>query len=1044
MRECPRCGRPAAPEARYCPACGTALAEPASPPARARKTVTVMFADVSGFTSLSERLDPESLEQVMTTYFTEMRGIVERHGGVVEKLIGDGFMAVFGVPVVHEDDALRAARAALDMRAALADLNAELGRHWDVHLRVHTGINTGEVVVGQGADDRPLTLGDTVNVAQRLESTAGPGEILIGPGTALLLRDAARLSQVASLRLKGKASPVEAWRLHGVGHDAEAARAPMHAFAGRRSELRLLRDTFDTVVASRRPAMVTVVGAAGVGKSRLTRELVDEISDRATVLVGRCLPYGEGITYRPLAEIVRRLTGFPDEAAIAALAGHGPEARRIAARVARVAGVDSGGVTVEESQWAVRRLFEIRAAQHPVIVVVDDIHWAEPTLLELLEHVWTFAGDVPLMAICIARPELVERHPHWGLIEGRGTVLSLGPLPEEDAAALLHRLAGEDLEPAERDRLLATAEGNPFFLEQMVAMRAEPGAAADGPPATIQALLAARIDALPAAERAVLEVAAVEGRTFHRGAVRELLAGTPDADLDAHLDAHLGALARRQLIRPGPGDLPGEPAYRFAHILVRDVAYGLTPKARRADLHERFAAWLESSAGSGHREIVGYHLEQAHRCHAELRPRADADRRPLATRAAQHLGAAGRTALDRGDLPAGVNLLDRAAGVLPPGDPERMRLLPDLGMALVQLGRLPHAERILVDAARDAEERDERVAHAHALTARFFAHVQVDSEAATAEFSERFESFLATFEEAGDDLGLARLWRAQALVHWLGCRAGDAETAWTRAVRHARRAGDEQARADAEVWIASAARDGPTPVPSAIARCKAILEQLRADRRSQALTLRPLASLHAMAGRFREARALIGEADAIVADLGMSMHAAGAEDAAFVALLAGDTAYAERALRDACARFEEMGERALLASQAGLLARTLGLQGRDDEALALTDTALAAAAADDLAAQMVILGVRAQLLARRGELATADRLSAEAVALSKQTDWLNEQGDAHRARADVLAASGHVEPSVASIRAALALYDRKGNVAQAREARAALAGAVAA
>jgi class 3 adenylate cyclase/tetratricopeptide (TPR) repeat protein len=1031
MGDCPRCGRAAAPEANFCAGCGMRLAGRAASAPHARKTVTILFADVSGFTALGERLDPESLEQVMARYFAAMRAVVERHGGTVEKFIGDGFMVVFGVPVVHEDDALRAARAALEMRAALEPLNEELGRRWDVHLRTHTGINTGEVVVGESFDGQPLTLGDTVNVAQRLESAAGPSEILVGPATARLLRDAARLTPVEPLQLKGKATPIEPWRLHSIGPDRERAHRPAD-LVGRRAELCLLRDAFDGVVASRRPALVTVVGPAGIGKSRLSRELTAAVAERATVLVGRCLPYGEGITYWPLAEVVRRLTGFPDEAAIAALAAPDPDAQRIAARVARVAGFEPGGVTVEESHWAVRRLLEIRAAQHPVIVVIDDVHWAEPTLLDLLDHVWTYAGDVPLMAICNARPELLERRPDWG---DRGTVVPLGPLADAEAAALLDQLgagAGDD----ERARVLATAEGNPFFLEQVVAMRAEPGRAGAGPPDSIQALLAARIDGLPPPERAVIEVAAVEGRTFHLGAAAELLGHRDPAALDALVDA----LVRRQLIRPSGGELPGERGYRFAHILIRDVAYGLIPKTRRADLHERFAGWLERRAGSGHAEIVGHHLEQAHRCHAELRPRADAERRPLDTRAAEHLGGAGRSALGRGDLPAGVNLLERAAGVLAPGDAARGRLLPDLGMALVQLGRLPRAERVLADAAREAAERDDEIAGAHALTARFFAHVQVDSEAATADFAGRFERFRATFEDSADDLGLARLWHAQALVHWLACRSADAETAWTRAVRHARRAGDEQARADALVWLASAARDGPTPVPQALARCKAILEQLHADRRSQALTLRPLASLHAMSDRPGEARELIAAADAIVADLGMSLHAAGAGDAAFVALLAGDTAGAEAALRVSYAHLEEMGERALLASTAALLGRTLCAQGRDDEALTFAETGLAAAAGDDLAAQIVCREVRAEVLARRGDLGGALALSGEAVALANRTDLLSERADALMVRADVLRVAGEPGTAGRTLRDALALYERKGNVVGARRARVAAAG----
>jgi predicted ATPase len=784
--------------------------------------------------------------------------------------------------------------------------------------------------------------------------------------------------------------------------------------------------------------MVTVLGPAGIGKSRLAKELAAAVDQRATVLVGRCLPYGEGITYWPLVEIVRRLTGLPDEAAIAALAGHGQEARRIATRIARLVAIEPGGVAADEAHWAVRRLLEIRATRHPVIVVVDDIHWAEPSLLELLEHVWTFAADVPLLGICLARPDLLERRPGWGERDGAG-VMTLGPLAAGDAAALLGTLTeGRGVDADEAARVLTAAEGNPFFLEQMVAMRAEGEGAAAGIPATIQALLAARIDALPAPERAALGSAAVEGRHFHRGAVAEML----PAEERERLDASLAALVRRQLIRPGGAELPGESGFRFAHILVRDVAYELLTKAARADLHQRYAAWLKRRAGTGFAEIVGYHLEKAHRCHAELRPGAEAERAAIGIEAAHHLGGAGRLALGRGDLPAGVNLLERATAVLAADDPERGRLMPDLGMALAQLGRLPHAEEVLVAAARSAALRGARSAEAHALTARFFARVQTDSEAAAADLRRQFDGLRRTFDADGDDLGLARLWRADGLVHWLEGRSADAEVAWMRAVRHARRAGDEHARADALVWIASAARDGPTPVEPAIARCNAIMEQLQADRRSQGLTLRPLAALHAMCGRFAEARALLDRATETFSELGVSMHAAISEDEALVALLCGDAAAAEAALRLSYVHLEQMGERALLANTAGLLAHALCAQGRDADALAFTDVAQAAAAADDLAAQILYRTVRARVLAGRADLAAADRLSSEAVALAERTDWLNDHADALMARAAVLCPMDRQGEAREAIGTAIALYERKGNVVALARARETLEGAV--
>jgi class 3 adenylate cyclase/tetratricopeptide (TPR) repeat protein len=1035
MASCPRCGRAAAEGASFCSACGAPLAVDAPRTTQARKTVTVLFADVSGFTSLSERLDPESLQQLMTRYFDEMRRVIARHGGTVEKLIGDAIMAVFGVPVLHEDDAPRAARAALEMHASLEALNDDLAERWDVRLRTHTGLNSGVVVVGSGAGGEQFTYGDTVNVAQRLEAAAAPGEILVGSLTARLLDGVGELARIAPLHLKGKAEPVEAWRLEAVDAHGQRTNGSLSELVGRRAEGAILRDAFDALVGTGRPGVVTILGPAGIGKSRLARAFVEAIDDRAEVVAGRCLPYGEGITYWPLGEIVRRLAGRAEERAVADAAGGGPEAAMIAERIVRVIGTAPGAVAIEESHWAARRLLEIRAAQRPLVVLLDDVHWAEPTLMDLVEHVATFAAEVPLLLVCLSRPELLDRYPTWPATGRRHAVIELGPLADDDAARLLHRLtAGTTVDPDDAERLLATAEGNPFFLEQIVAMRAEPGATGPGTPATIHSLLAARIDALPRTERAVLERAAVEGRGFHRSALAELL----DPEDRAALDAGLEALARRRLVSPGRGELPGEAGYHFTHILVRDVAYELLPKARRADLHERYAAWLDRRAGPRYAELVGYHYEQAHRWHAELRPRAAAERRALAGAAAARLGAAGRGALERGDLPGGVNLLERTAALLDSDDPERGEVLPELGLALVQIGQLPRAEAVLIEAARAAASRDATLAEAHARIAQLFALVQVDPEAAAHEISVRFDALRHTFTAAADDLGLARLWRARALVHWLTGRTQRAAAAWERSIRYAVRAGDEQGRADALAWLSSAAAQGPTPVPRAIARCEGILRDLRSDRRLQGATMRPLACLHAMAGRFDEAHGLFAQSREIHEELGVGMHAAVAQEEAFVYFVAGDSAAAEAALRPGYEHLQEIGERALLTTTAGMLARALLEQDRDDEAWALTEVAEEAVAPDDLSGNVQYRMVRAQLLVRQGAFDEADAMSRDAVELSERTDWLMDRGDALMARGAVLRAAGEHDGATAAIRKAFELYTRKGNVVSANRARSAV------
>ena len=1040
MASCRVCGGANAGDARYCSRCGALLADITPARVSARKVVTVLFSDVRGFTELGEHLDPESLHELVGRWFYEAHHVIARHGGTVEKYMGDAVMAVFGVPAVHEDDALRAARAALEMRATLIDLNEELLQRWGVQLEVRTGVNTGEVVVGETPGGAATTLGDTVNVAQRLEGAAPAGQVLIGEETARLVRAHVELAPMDSLALKGKAAPVAAWRLVAVSSGtSQVPDRPMTPFVGREAELRLLRDSFDEVVATGAPRLVTVLGPAGIGKSRLVRTIRDELRGEATTVAGRCLPYGEGVAYWPVAEIARKLAGEASEEALARAAGGGPpgdEPDLIAARVARAAGFVPGGVTAEEARWGVRKLLEAVARQGPLVVVMEDIHWAEPTLLDLLEHLAAFAAGVPLLLLCVARPELLEERPRWTSAGGdRHVRIPLEALTPVEARMLLERTeqpAG--LTAEERDRLLAAAEGNPLFLQQMVAMRVESGAYAGGIPPTIQAVLTARIDGLSPEERVVIQRASIEGRTFHRGALAELLS----AEQRDGLDASLTALVHRELIHPGRPDFEGEEAYRFDHILIRDTAYDGIPKQVRADLHERHAGWLDRRGGRDapdHAELGGYHLEQALRCHLEVEPAAGERYRSLAARAGAHLGSAGRAALARDDLPAAISLLERATALMLPGSRARTLLLPELGAALADSGRLPDAEAVLGAAIDEAATNGEATAEAHALVAHLFVRLQIDTEAGAREVRERFDSLLATFTDARDDLGSSRLWRLRALVHWIGARSAEADAAWLRAVEHAERAGDERGWSDALSWLTSSALTGPTPVEEAIARCEDIRARLGGHRREQALVLDHLAGLEAMRGEFDAARGLIAERDAVMADLGVTMHTAVSHDEALVALLSGEAAGAEAVLRAGYDRLAEMGERALLASTAAMLAHSILEQDRPGEAWELTQVAEEMAAADDLSAQIAWRSVRGRILARRDETPEAMRLSAEAVELAERTDWLSERADALLARAEVLRLAGEPTTAADAVRNAIAHYEEKGNTIGVRRAR---------
>ena len=750
MASCSACGELNPDSARFCNACGAQL--DAAGAREVRKTVTILFADVIGSTALGEQLDPESLRRVMARYFDTARGCLERHGGTAEKFIGDAVMAVFGVPTVHEDDALRALRAAAELRDALASLNDELERAYGLSLQLRIGVNTGEVVTGT---EERLATGDAVNVAARLEQAAQPGEILIGEQTRRLSRGAIEVAPVEPLSLKGKADLIHAYRLLRVIEGAPAFERRLDApLVGRREELAAMRAAFDRAVSERRCRLVTVLGPPGIGKSRLARELAATLAE-ATVLSGRCLPYGEGITYWPLVEIFRQ-EGAEDELVEALSAG-----------------------APEEIFWSVRKALERRGRERPLALVVEDIHWAEPTLFDLLEHLVDWTRDAPLLLLCLARPDLIDVRPAWGG-QPQAETFTLEPLSQAESDELIEELVGRSqLAVDTRARISEVAAGNPLFVEQLLAMLVE-GGDPEHVPATIQALLAARLDSLPDGEREVLERAAVVGLEFEWEALGEL---APDRRRPS--GAQLAALVRKDLIRPHEAI---EDSFRFRHLLIRDAAYERIPKELRSELHERFAGWLDGR-GEELEEIVGYHLEQAYRCLAELgRPGERA--RALAEAAAERLAGAGRRAYARGDTRAAANLLHRGVALLPSTDPRRLSLLPALGRALYEAGQMQQADSVLSEAAETARATGQRavaVDAAVALSALRLHTVQVVGQEAV---WRELEEAIPFYEESGDEAGLARaLGVAGNLRFWRGETTAAIEDL-ARAARHARNAGE--------------------------------------------------------------------------------------------------------------------------------------------------------------------------------------------------------------------------------------------------------------
>jgi class 3 adenylate cyclase/tetratricopeptide (TPR) repeat protein len=988
----------------------------------ARKTVTVLFADVADSTALGERLDAESVRSALSRWFELARAAVERHGGTVEKFVGDAVMAIFGVPRLHEDDALRAVRAADEMRRALARLNAELVRERGVELAVRIGVNTGEVVAGDGGGT--LVTGDAVNVAKRLEETAEPGEVVVGDETRQLSRARARFEQLEPLLAKGKSVPLRVWRLVDVDPGSAAAERPHDTpFVGRRRELEQLRRAYGRSVAERTCHLFTLLGTAGIGKSRLACELFDDVDDEASVLVGHCLPYGDGITFWPLVEVLRQLG---DEDALRALLADARDAELVAERLAGVTG--HATVDAQETFWAVRQLFEALARRRPLVVCFEDVHWAESTLLDLVEYLAAWIHDAPILLLCLARPEFLDHRPAWLSGQENAASLTLPPLSAGESDELLDALGttGEA-----RAQIGEVAAGNPLYAEQIAAMLAEAGGRADVRiPPTIQALLAARLDRLTAAERAVVDRAAVCGKEFWRDALAELTG----AEERAQLGTVLMSLVRKDLIRPHRSSARPDDAFRFGHVLIRDAAYAAIPKETRAVLHERFADWVEATAGERAlelEEIVGYHLEQAYRFREQLGPVDDAARR-VGERAGSLLAAAGERAFRRSDMPAAVSLLKRAVALLGEKHHVRLHAQPLLGSALIAVGEFALAETVLDAAHRAAAAVGDKRLELRAAIERAFLRTFTNPEGSTDELVRVAESSIPVLEELDDDRGLAKAWWLRSEADAIAARWAERAEALERALFHARRAGDTRTAATVTALLAQALECGPTPVPAAIRRCEELRHGARGERAVGAGIDCTLAALHAMEGRFDEARETYRRAQSSYDELGLLyMRAVRSLEPALVELLAGDADAAVHELRAGYEALERMGERGVRSTIAAYLAQTLVAQGSFDEAESFARIAAETGAVDDVVTQATWRSAHACCLARGGDAAQAERLAREAVALADSTDFLELQARTLLDLADVLALAGRTDEPIALRQRAGDRFARKGNVAAA-------------
>ncbi len=897
-----------------------------------RKVVTVLFCDVIGSTALGESIDPEALRAVLARYFEDMK-----------------------------------ARAAAQMREAFSGLGVE-GR---------IGLGTGEVVTGT---EERLATGDTVNVAARLQQAAAPGEVLIDEATLTLVREAVEIAPVDPLALKGKSEPVPAIRLLSVLEAPE--RRHETPFVGRGRELALVAEALDRVQRERRCELVTIVGDAGVGKSRLAAETLASIDAR--VVRGRCLPYGEGITYWPVVEVIKQLGQLPSD----------PTA---AAAIRSLLGETEAGTSAEEIGWAFRKLLEEAA---PIVVVLDDLQWGEETFLDLVEHVALLSSGAQILLLCMTRPELLDRRPSWPV------TVRLEPLPEEQVQELIGKRVPADL----RDRIARAAGGNPLFVAEMLAMAEEAGEDVPVPP-SLKALFAARLDQLETPERRVLECGAVEGEIFHRGPVQALAPEEPQ------VTPRLAALVRKELIRPETAQLPGDDGFRFRHLLIRDAAYDSLPKATRAELHERFAAWLEQRGPELVEldEILGYHLEQAARYKAELGQPDSA----LAKRAAARLAVAGRRAGWRGDARAAIRLIERALALTRP-------LQLDVGLELDLATQMDprHSVEIARAVAEQASAAGDPVGEATAEVAVAF-HRLHSGEPVADELEALADATVPLLEEAGDHAALANVWWAlgQGVGNLRGRYEYQAQAA-QQALHYARLVGEE--RTDL-FRLDSALIHGPRRADEALKTLDAVLPDNAHPR-----LLMGRAVLLAMLGRFDEAWPIAREASERIRELtGVTW----APILAHIAVLAGDHDAAMRYLQPVREGLERQHRRAELSTYAPLLGRSLCALGRHEEAEPLAALGRELGDEHDFATQMLWRQVQAVVLAHRGEHEEAERLAREAVTIGEQTDALTAQGEALFDLAEVLEAGGRPEEAAATFRQALERFERKKNLALAAQVR---------
>ena len=948
------------------------------------------------------------------------------HGSIGEKVV-----AVFGIPVAHEDDALRAVLAAVEVRTRLVDLNDELEPVFGVELAARTGLNTGEVLTPGRDDAAPLVLGSAESVAARLEQAAAPGEILLGEPTRSIVGDAVS-TEPSQVTVSSERTPVRAFRLVDVVPPASPIGPRVETpFFGRDPELRLLRDAFDRSVAESGCHLVTILGEPGIGKSRLVRELQPLVGSEASFLVGRCPAYGEGITYWPVREMVLQAA---EPSTIDELVRELDDGAAVARRVAAALGLEEG-VAGEEAVWAFRRLFAEVARTRPLVLVFEDVHYGQPALVDLVDHLASWIRDAPVLLLCLARPELLDTRPAWAGGQRNSTSLTLGPLSSQESRELLVALAGRRLEEGGLARIAATAGGNPLFLEQLLAHVDERGTdvADPGLPPALQALLAARLDLLDPQERSLLEHGAVEGEVFHLGSVLALSEGLARSDAERVLQE----LLRRDLLRPEKPALAGEDAVRFRHELIRDAAYESLPKAARAELHERHAGWLESlgAAVPEPDARIGFHLERAYYLAREVGSDGGGEH-DLAIKAGQLLAEAARQAHRRGDISGEIGFLDRAIELLGPDNPTGAELLPALGSALSEAGTFDQAAEVAERAVEVGQRLGLPLVRWRAMVEgerlRLYRHPESVDVGATIAVAEAAATAL---RELDDDLGLSR---ASYLMCDLAWTAGHTEASYEhaeRAVEHARRAGIGFEVAAALNFIAALV-EGRTPVSEAVSRCVDLEREVIGHRSAELSLLGCRAALAAMAGRVDEAREGMARSRAGLEELGL--HEASAWMALMDAqaeMLAGNPAAAASAAGDTEGITRAIGDRWFLSAALVDYAHAILAQDRVDDAVAAVEAIDTVPAPSDMEWLIKRHTARARLAARQGETERGLTEARQAAELADRTDLIVYRADAHRVLAELLSSAGRPREAREAAERSLELCEAKENAAGALQVR---------